>query len=306
MYFYILIFGCFVSFPIAALQFNCENSKKIDTDKITSYISQIESQNDSLLINGKLVSSKSKTYEKLFKNCIDNRQSFRELSTQELHKVYKSIHTIAFYTSNIAHVNYMEAVLDEAIKRGEKNKSQLNEMYRAYVQIRQFKQANQLKKQHPDTDLSQLPTIKGNEVEERSLLFIEQDGKVLAQKPYIFSQGAQIIVISSPICGSSRAYLSWLQTKPELLSVFESYSTWIMPVTGRLYIDEVVESNKKNASIKMAYTYKESDWPEISYWGTPTFYFYLDGKLRQQIVGWPKEGREKELKQALKDIGLLS
>ncbi|MCX4026412.1 hypothetical protein H0A36_24385 [Endozoicomonas sp. SM1973] len=306
MHFYILIFVCFFSFPIEAFQFDCENPNTIDTNKITSYISQIESQDDSLSIDGKLVSKKLKAYEKLFKNCIDNRQSFRELSIQELYKHYKNIHTIAFYTSNVTHVNYMQTVLDETIKRGEKNKSQLSEMYRAYVQTRQFTQANRLKKQYPDIGLSRLPTIKGNEGGGRSLLFIEQDGKILVQKSFDFSQGAQIVVISSPICGPSRRYLSWLQTKREILSVFNNHSTWIMPVTGQLYIDEVVESNKKNAPIKMAYTYKESDWPEITYWGTPTFYFYLDGKLKQQIVGWPREGREKELKQALKDIGLLS
>ena len=55
----------------------------------------------------------------------------------------------------------------------------------------------------------------------------------------------------------------------------------------------------------MQYTYKESDWPEIDYWGTPTLYFYHDGELKQQLVGWPREGREKQLKEALRNVGLL-
>jgi len=46
----------------------------------------------------------------------------------------------------------------------------------------------------------------------------------------------------------------------------------------------------------------ELDWPQIPYWGTPTFYFIKEGRVIQQIVGWPPEGRVKALLAALQSI----
>jgi hypothetical protein len=74
-----------------------------------------------------------------------------------------------------------------------------------------------------------------------------------------------------------------------------------------MLFDEIKESNQQYAPIEMKYTYQESQWPEIEYWATPSFYFYfyMDGKLVKQVVGWPHEGRAKALQAGLKAIALL-
>jgi hypothetical protein len=292
---YTLILLLFINNSFASKQFNCGNNLKIDTHNVTTYIHQIENKENTL-------SNKARLYESLFKSCIQNRQPVEELSKQALHRLYNSMLSIVFYTNNIAFTDYMKTILDEKIKRGEKNKHLINEMHYAYIKTRQFRHAEQLEKQFPDINFSSVQVIESIKNFERSLLHIENKGRKLVQKPFTLPKSSHIIVVSSPMCSASRRFLFWLQSKPDLLALFAKKSTWIIPVDGRMYLKETQESNIRNTPIIMQYTYKQTDWPEIEYWGTPTLYFYQDGKLKNQLIGWPSEGREHELTQALKLI----
>ena len=63
--------------------------------------------------------------------------------------------------------------------------------------------------------------------------------------------------------------------------------------------------NPKYAQLNMQTSFAMTDWPEIKYRGTPTMYFYQNGKLVSQLIGWPKEGQKQALIDALTKVELL-
>lgn len=55
----------------------------------------------------------------------------------------------------------------------------------------------------------------------------------------------------------------------------------------------------------MQTSFAMTNWPEIKYWGTPTMYFYQNGKLVSQLIRWSKEGQKQALIDALTGVELL-
>ena len=70
-------------------------------------------------------------------------------------------------------------------------------------------------------------------------------------------------------------------------------------------VDLVGDWNAQHPELPMAFMYARSDWPMFHAWGTPTFYFFRDGKLDQTVEGWPEEGRRDALIEAATRVGLL-
>lgn len=124
------------------------------------------------------------------------------------------------------------------------------------------------------------------------LVLVTKDGQRQWQH-FRFPAGPAIVLVTHEACGFSANFQQYLQTQPTLAKVFASHSIQIASVGLQL-----------NENPEIYDIYQESQWPEIDYWGTPAFYFYLDGRLQGSVLGWPKEGREAELKEHLERIGL--
>ncbi|MBU2704746.1 hypothetical protein KCM76_02065 [Zooshikella marina] len=284
----------------AKIQFKCNDTKNIDAGKIAEYIEIIDTQ--------EMMSSPSTVsihYQRLFERCVQNRQPIKSLNNKALDSLFRSMISIVFYTENKNHVDYMRSVFDEKLKRGDRNKDAIERMHSAYISVRQFEQARQLEYTFSDIGLPITPSIELLETHERTLLRLADNGKKLVQETFSFPKGGYVVVISSPMCGFSRRFMEWLRQQPSLFNIFAKHSIWITPVDGYFNIEEMLKSNRRNKPIHIKYTYSSTDWPEITYWGTPTLYFYNNGELKKQIIGWPKEGRGQEVLTGLKEISLL-
>lgn len=47
------------------------------------------------------------------------------------------------------------------------------------------------------------------------------------------------------------------------------------------------------------------DWPDIDYWGTPSFYFFHNGVLIDQMYGWKDDTAEKMFTDKLRHRGFV-
>ncbi|HTX59458.1 MAG TPA: hypothetical protein VMH02_07220, partial [Verrucomicrobiae bacterium] len=63
--------------------------------------------------------------------------------------------------------------------------------------------------------------------------------------------------------------------------------------------------NRRHPREPMTFAYAESEWPAIDRWELPVFYFFRDGKLAAEVVGWPRGGRKPQILRALQQIGLV-
>ena len=60
-------------------------------------------------------------------------------------------------------------------------------------------------------------------------------------------------------------------------------------------------------NIEFQIVYFETDWPEINYWGSPSFYFFENSKLVKKVVGWPRgqaNQRKVDFKNGFISIGI--
>lgn len=310
MKFLLYFLSLWINIVAATESSSCLTNKKIDLDLLSSTSDQIK-KNDELIynttpLNKPLGDIRASEFSKLFNNCILNRINtdyLSRLSDKDLHRLYLSLNTIFFYTMEPHHLEKVIPLINEKKKRKEDITAYMSKLYESYLKTRQFRLARQLAKQHPDIIEDRIPNIIYSKPTSRSL-FSPNSNQSLVQNAFEFSDNAEIIVISSAMCGPSKRFKTWLNSNPKMLNLFSKKSTWIIPQTAPLYVKQMLDYNINNSSLNMSFVDKEANWPEIKYWGTPTLYFYYNGKLLKQLVGWPREGREKELIAALDLIGL--
>lgn len=144
--------------------------------------------------------------------------------------------------------------------------------------------------------LSQQPTPKKSPRPENAFL--------LANAFRLPKIGQFIVVVSSPLCGPSRRFRQWLDNHPDLLSIFEQQALWITPIEDRLYFPEFVQYNHKHPTTPIHYIHQFGDWPEIQLWSTPVLYFFNNGELIDQTVGFRPQDKQL-LVSKLTTLGLV-
>lgn len=142
----------------------------------------------------------------------------------------------------------------------------------------------------------QLPDSKNQQLENAFLL---------AKDFRLPKVGGFIVVVSSPLCGPSIRFREWLDDHPALLSVFEKQAIWITPIEDRLYFPEFVQYNQSHPTTAIHYIHQFLDWQEIQLWSTPVLYFFKNGELIAQKIGFQPQDKPL-LVSELTNLGLIS
>jgi len=309
---------------------NCDKSS-LDFTYIYQQLSDIK-QNDikithSEVYGEQLASIDIEKYLSLYNQCIapwlsaiTSKQLDKQLNKQQIHKLYRAISNIAFYTSDIKAINDLERLTKLKLSKGEQPKRLITTLYRALIRTRQFERAKLISQQYPQLNLNQTAIITDQTSGETEPYQAKNDGirsyfeivefddattpiKITRER-FDFPKGPHIVVVSSAICGPCKRLFTWLKSEPQLMQVMNQHATWLTPAEDSLFADEMLSTYQTYTPIKLNYVHHQSQWPEITFWATPSFYFYLDGKLQGQLVGWPKGGQKQLFLRALKTLGL--
>lgn len=217
------------------------------------------------------------------------------------------LYKIAFYTKDLSAINNYKNLIDYKLDKGEWADVNIKRLFGLYISARAFDLAKQLKTTNFKVELPALPDIQEltSEPPKSVYVLIEEGKQLTEQAAEIPEKGGHVIIVSNAMCGYSQRFLYWLSERPSIYSVVSLSSTWLIPQSINLYLDSTLQRNAEFPEITLNYVKRESEWSEVSYWGTPSFYFYLDGKLIASMIGWPEEGRGQELTRHLKAINLL-
>lgn len=296
-----------------ALSIECDD-KPIEFEKIFHQFNQIEKANDAKLEKAEhesstpFVDSRASQYTELYNEClapISLQTAMQTLTNKELQQLFRALNRVNFFTADQLSATDLEKVFKEKVKRKLQVENQVKDLYRSYIRSRLFDEGKALAAQYNHLDLSQIPEISNSTLSGKRLMALNKDNNALISNQFTMPKRNHIIIVSSPICNPCRRLFKWLETQPELMQLVVDNSTWIIPVTDDFYLDELIEVNQAYAPIKLQYVYDTKDWPEITDWSTPIFYFFKDGKVAKQLAGWPKEGRKAGLIRGLKAISLL-
>lgn len=256
--------------------------------------------------------SRSKEYRQLFDSCVGpilENTHLEKTDATLLDELFRVTHEIVSYSSLARHAEALHSIFDAKAKSKEDGvpDNWIATVDKTFIRARLFEHAKKFRKRFPQHSFEQLPQYKNNSRKNisRSLMSLQNSGKELIRTSFGFSQEGYIIVIGHPFCHFSQNAISFINTDPALNSIFTHSSTWIMPAGDALNVESVLKTNSES-SIKYHYVYREAEWPEIDYWGTPAFYFYKSGRLLRKIVGWPQEGRRQEILEALRLTGLTT
>lgn len=107
-----------------------------------------------------------------------------------------------------------------------------------------------------------------------------------------------VVIISSPLCGFSKAASDAIEKDDTLSAFFSKYGLWLVPPMRRLHVNRIASWNELHPTQMMALAYKTKNWPIIDDWSTPVFYFVSNGIVVDKVVGWPKDGRNIPLLRA--------
>ena len=247
-----------------------------------------------------------KIYDELFP-----RRSFDRLETisdEALDLTFKAAVNAVRLVGRPGYVRQAELAFDELQARQLALPSHFSYMQGVYVQMRMLDEAGRFHAQHPSMGLAPIPAVRVPAPLPSgapTAMTVSPDGRALVRHPVDLSGPARIVVVAHPRCHFSRNAMLAIEADPVLSQVFRESAMWLMPPDFRLEVDAVHRWNEAHPLTRLMLAYKVDEWPQLDYWGTPTFYFFQEGELEAKVTGWPKGGRREELLAALREVGLL-
>lgn len=108
-----------------------------------------------------------------------------------------------------------------------------------------------------------------------------------------------VLMIASPTCGASNEALKAIESDAAFRKALLPKLTIIAPPSGIIEAAAFSGWNRQHPLFPQAQAFGSQDWPEAIDWGTPGFYFVLEGKVVAYKWGWGPgalEGIRSELR----------
>jgi hypothetical protein len=231
-----------------------------------------------------------------------------ELDNEDVSDLFHASYLVAFYTFRASAAHEMRTALDELGRRHLASRKLRQQMLDVYVSSRLFNQARRFSAHKQNVDLRPPPTFEDRSSQtnrRRTLMRVSGDARTLTRFDFVEPSSPYVVVVSSPWCHFSQAAVAEISKDSKLLSVMSGYSTWILPQSIIPDFSGVSDWNAVHSHLLMHLVYAEDEWPEISTWATPGFYFYENGRIVDSVLGWPSAKQLDAVRAGLEKIGLL-
>lgn len=237
--------------------------------------------------------------------------SLSGLSSNELAQLFRAAYLAYFYSYQESYLDDMRLDIEALVAKGPLPEELVRHFYASLVTARHFAEAEAFRGRHPLAGMPAMPPV------EQSASVHDGGPTVLALKEHddsrvfqreaarVLGPGSWVLVVSHQLCHFSQNASRAIAADPVLGPVFRDHAQWIAPQESAMALSSLTDWNREHAAMPIAIAYRQSDWPMVSSWATPTFYFFRDGQLVRQVTGWPAEGNREALIGALRENGLL-
>lgn len=236
--------------------------------------------------------------------------SLEGANEDELSNLFKTYYNYLIASGQRTGVSELEAIFHTMEAMGWADERTIELMHRLYLTFRLFDDAEAFRESHAEFKLAAPPPISPSKPADsgRIVLTPSEDGSVLVRQSIDLSSN-KVVIIGHPHCHFSRNAMADIADDPELADSLQSNAVWLAETFASLTDGAIVEWNRAHPAQKFRYVASESDWPEINYWGTPSFYFFKNGRLVKKVIGWPNDidgrnERKAALKAGLAAIGV--
>jgi hypothetical protein len=171
-----------------------------------------------------------------------------------------------------------------------------------YVRLRLLDEAARFHAAHRgEAELERLPSIEGERPPAgRPSVFALVGGIDRLQRRSVdLAGGRMVLVVAHPLCHFTVQAADAIAGDGELRDFFAAHSTWVVPPDFRFHLAEIRDWNRHRPAFELALAEDIEEWPAITTWNTPTFYFFERGRLVETVEGWPEGGRKAALLDAI-------
>lgn len=228
------------------------------------------------------------------------------LSDTDLHDLFEAASDATLYTSGSEYALDARDIIHESERRGIDVNDRRKSLVDLLISARLFDDAErEISKSHerPRSQYPDFSEVLGQQPP-RSLLGVSDDGQRLISRGVLTRRGPLVVVVSSPWCHFSNNARDAIDRDATLSRMMNLHSVWVLPQSPIHDFAVLHEWNMRHAESPINIINSSADWPEITGWGTPGFYFYFDNELVWSFSGWPKEGHFQQLREGLQRIGV--
>ncbi|TYT25008.1 hypothetical protein FZO89_01215 [Luteimonas viscosa] len=252
----------------------------------------------------------AQSFDALLADAYDPRQ-LQDLDERHLAMLWNAARTVAGLAPSPRHVEAMEAVFDESVRRsrGQPPAERVRAMRNALLASHRFDAARQLGVRYPTAALSPLPAFiepTGDHSSMRHGIWrMSGDGSRL-QYESLDLRGTRIVVTAG--CHFSLDAVADISADPVLGPAFAGHAYWLMQPPGVEDIDAVREWNRRFSRAPALMIHDREGWPMLADWPMPEFHVLQDGRIVDSLTGWPRgdDGRQREaLMGMLRRAGLI-
>lgn len=234
-----------------------------------------------------------------------------DLADKDVGLLFRAAYLAFFYGYQRAYLEDMRMDINVLSRKGSLPEKMVRDFYASLVAAREFGDAESFRRQHPLANMPAMPPVEdgvplGNADPTMLALREEGNSRVFTREAAnVLGSGSWVLVVSHQLCHFSQNASRAIAADPVLGPLFRDHAQWVAPQESALAVSSLAKWNRDHPTMPIAIVYKQSEWPMVSSWATPTFYFFKDGRMVDQVTGWPTEGNREALIDALRKNGLL-
>lgn len=248
-------------------------------------------------------------YEMLLKTESDRLQTLVDETEDGLRLLFRASQVAVFYTGNAAYLDLMERALNELERRHLASPGLHAQMYEAYVRTRRLDDAHALATRAGLRDVSPIPPITRAstlDMDRPAWFRPEANGEGLLLDNPTIDPEFQVIVTTGAYCNPSHRALREIHRDKALAGLLGRHALWVMPADSAIHGAVLRQLTTDYPGFRFGIAYGKRNWPMVDNWATPIFHVFKDGRLVDQVVGWPEGGRTEALRKALSRAGAAS
>ncbi|MFK3737563.1 hypothetical protein [Massilia sp. TN1-12] len=219
----------------------------------------------------------------------------KEQDDGDLALLYRAADVASFYTSDRRYALDMLALATELQRRNLLTARQQRDTYLALVASRAYAPAKAWRERTRLTGIREADYELRTGVDERRSVELKLTEHGVEAVPFDVPPGPFVLVVTHPLCHFSQYAQDFIERNPALRNALQGHIKWVAVQQREPDMQAFRDWNDGHASIQIGQIYDISAWPIERQWETPVFYFFKDGRIVANIVGWPREGRAKEL-----------